>query len=201
MPLPDRAQARAAAIHAAAVLHGPLALLSGVDRAVTERAAQESIRRIADGLAAYVLGTHSLSLIPGPVVDEATTVPTGTPHREGITMTQMNTGHQVSLAINAQDAAGFPTTPNVTWTIDNPAVAELRVSEDEQTCTIVSGAPGSATVTVTIEDEHAEGAEPLSVTHAVDVVPAGTATIELVAGPVEAETSASGEGDVTPEGV
>ncbi|WP_326646699.1 hypothetical protein OG884_18910 [Streptosporangium sp. NBC_01755] len=184
MPLTDRAQARAAALHAAAVLHGPLTLLPGVDRQVAERAAQESIRRLADGLAAYVLGTTRIHLIPGPVVDEAADVPPGTPQREGEVMTQMNTGHKFELSIDARDAAGFPTRPNVTWSIDDPSVAELQVAEDEQTCVVVSGAPGSAVLTVTIEDETAEGQEPLSVTHAVDVVPAGTATIELVAGEV-----------------
>ncbi|WP_436759314.1 hypothetical protein [Streptosporangium sp. V21-05] len=200
MPLTDRALARAAAVHAAALLHGPICLEPGVDRAVTEHVAQAAIRRLADGLAAYVLGTTRIFLTPGPVVDEAKPVPTGTiTHQEGNTMTQMNTGHQFQLSIDAKDAAGFPTRPNVQWSIDDPAVAELRVSEDEQTCVVVSGAPGSAVLTVTIEDENSEGQEPLSATHAIDVVPAGTATIELVAGDVENETPAPGEGDA-PEG-
>ncbi|MEU4410782.1 hypothetical protein AB0F88_40280 [Streptosporangium sp. NPDC023963] len=180
-------EARQTALLAAAALHGPLVLELGVDREVTERTAQERIRRLADGLAAYVLGTADFRLIPGPVVDEGEDVPSGTPHREGIDMTQMNTGHKFSLSIAAKDAAGFATTPNVQWTIDDPAVAELQVSEDEQTCVVVSGAPGSAVLTVTIEGENEEGTEPLSVTHAVDVVPAGTATIELVAGDVVSE--------------
>lgn len=185
MPSSSRVfEARQTALLAAAALHGPVVLQPGVDREVTYRAAQQEIRRIAAGLSAYVLGTASIRLIPGPVVDEGEDVPSGTPRREGVVMTQMNTSKKFTLSIAAKDAAGFATTPNVTWTIDNPDVAELQVAEDEQTCVVVSGAPGSAVLTVTIEDENAEGEEPLSVTHAVDVVPAGTATIELVAGDV-----------------
>lgn len=185
MPSSSRAfEARTAALAAAATLHGPLRLRPGVDRETTEHEAQLAVRRIADRLAAYLLGTAHLHLIAGPVVDETATAPPGAPAYEGVVMTQMNTAKKFELSIAAADAAGFPTTPNVTWAIDNPDVAELQVAEDEQTCVVVSGTPGSAILTVTIEDENAEGVEPLSVTHAIDVVPAGTATIELVAGEV-----------------
>lgn len=187
MPSPSRAfEARQTALLAAAALHGPIVLQPGVDRHVTERTAQEEIRRLAASLAAYVLGTASIRLIPGPVVGEASrNVPSGTHPKEGNTMTQMNTGHKFELSIDARDAAGYPTQPNVTWTIEPAEVAELQVSEDEQTCVVVSGAPGSAVLTVSIETE--EGQEALSATHAVDVVPANTATIQLVAGDVVPE--------------
>ncbi len=97
-------------------------------------------------------------------------------------MTQLNTGQQFSLVADTEDASGYDTPETVEWSVDNPDVASLTVSEDGKTATIVSGAPGTATVTATLPNLG------LSATHAVDVVPAGTATINLVAGDVVDET-------------
>lgn len=182
MPVDDRVfEARAAALQAAAVLHGPLVLLPGVDRAVTEYATQLAIRRLADQLAAYLLGTARLHLIPGPVVDEAEDVPIGTPtHQEDVAMTQLNTGQKFRVTVDTEDAAGYDTAETIEWSIDNGDVATLIVSEDTRSVEVVSGAPGSAVLTASITSLD----PPLSATLAVDVVPAGTATIELVAGDV-----------------
>jgi len=187
MSLTDRAWARAAALDAAAVLHGPLVLVPGVDRAVTEHAAQVAIRRLADGLAAYVLGTTRIHLTPGLVADEASGIPAETlPGGENM---QINTGQQVTYEADTEDAAGYDTVETIEWSVDNGDVAVLRVSEDTRSCTVVSGAPGSAVLTARIP------ALGLEVTEAIDVVPAGTATVKLVAGDVEDETPAPGEGD------
>jgi hypothetical protein len=174
-------------------LHGPLVLLPGIDRAATEHAAQEAIRRLADGLAAYVLGTTRIHLTPGPVVDEASGNPAET--TPGGEKMQINTGQQVTYTADTEDAAGYDTVENIEWSVDNGDVVALRVSEDTRSCTVVSGAPGSALLTARIASLG------LEVTEAVDVVPAGTATIKLVAGDVEDEPPAPGEGDVTPEDV
>ncbi|WP_326828668.1 hypothetical protein OIE13_22240 [Streptosporangium sp. NBC_01810] len=188
MPLTDRAQARAAALQAAAVLHGPLTLLPGVDRQVSERAVQESIRRLADGLAAYVFGTTRIHLTHGLVVDEASGIPAETSEGENM---QLNTGQQVTYTADTEDAAGYDTVENIEWSIAPESAATLSVSEDTRSCTVVSGAPGSAVLTARITSLG------LEVTEAIDVVPAGTATIKLVAGDVEDETSAPGEGDAS----
>ncbi|MFI6496924.1 hypothetical protein [Nonomuraea typhae] len=91
---------------------------------------------------------------------------------------QMNTGQKVTVTCDTEDAAGYDTVETIDWSLDNADVATLQVSEDTRTCTVVSGAPGSAVLTATITSMD----PPLSATLAVDVVPAGTATIELVPG-------------------
>jgi len=102
---------------------------------------------------------------------------------------QINTGQQVTYEADTEDAAGYDTVETIEWSVDNGDVAVLRVSEDTRSCTVVSGAPGSAVLTARIP------ALGLEVTEAIDVVPAGTATVKLVAGDVEDETPAPGEGD------
>ena len=91
---------------------------------------------------------------------------------------QMNTGQKFSVTADTEDASGFDTPETIAWSIDNADVAVLSVSADTKTCEVVSGAPGSAVLTATVTSLD----PPLSATLAVDVVPAGTATINLVAG-------------------
>ncbi|WP_051864893.1 hypothetical protein [Streptosporangium roseum] len=186
MPLNDRAiSARQAALAAAVALHGPVRLQPGVDREATIAAAELAARQTADVFAAYLAGTTRIHLTPGPVVDEAT----GTPAEpnEGENM-QLNTGQKVTYTADTEDAAGYDTTETIEWSTNEPTIAVLTVSEDTRSCTVVSGEPGSAVLTARITSLG------LEVTEAIDVVPAGTATIELVAGPVENE-AAPGEGE------
>ncbi|MEV8637810.1 hypothetical protein AB0395_39800 [Streptosporangium sp. NPDC051023] len=191
MPSPDRAfEARRTALSAAVALHGPLRLQPGVDRAVTVAAAENAVRRTAATFTAWLLGTTRIRLIRGPVVDETTGVPSGTqPNQEGTDMTQLNTGQQVTFVADTEDASGYDTNEQIEWSTNEPTIAVLHVSEDTRSCRVVSGAPGSAVLRAAIP------ALGLEVTEAIDVVPAGTATIKLVAGPVEDETPALGEGE------
>ncbi|MFF4417112.1 hypothetical protein ACFYY8_31715 [Streptosporangium sp. NPDC001559] len=191
MPPSDRAfEARQTALAAAVAFHGPVRLLPGVDRATTVAAAELAARRTAATFAAWLLGTTRIHLIRGLVVDEATGVPSGTqPNQEGTDMTQLNTGQQVTFTADTEDASGYDTTEQVEWSTNEPTIAVLHVSEDTRSCRVVSGAPGSAVLKASIPSLG------LEVTEAIDVVPAGTATIKLVAGPVEDETSETpGEG-------
>ncbi|WP_157253228.1 hypothetical protein [Nonomuraea typhae] len=171
---------RAAALNAAVAVHAAfgLRLHRGVDRDITARQAELAIRRTADVFAAWLAGTSRIRLVPGPVVNEWTGEPVD--HIQGAIM-QMNTGQKCSIVCDTEDAAGYDTVETIEWSLDNPDVATLQVSEDTRTCTVVSGAPGSAVLTASIP------ALGLSATLAVDVVPAGTATIELVPGEVVSE--------------
>ncbi|MFC3986419.1 hypothetical protein [Streptosporangium jomthongense] len=180
MPPADRVfEARQTALTAAVALHGPVRLLPGVGRETTVAASRLAVRRTADVFAAYLLGTTRIHLIRGLVVDEATGVPADP--TEGETM-QLNTGQKVRYTADTEDAAGYDTVETVEWSTNEPTVVTLNISEDTRSCEVVSGAPGSAVLKASIPSLG------LEVTEAIDVVPAGTATIKLVAGPVEDET-------------
>jgi hypothetical protein len=90
------------------------------------------------------------------------------------------------LTADPQDAAGYDVDVAIAFTIDNPAVATLAdVMRDDGTADpkskwVVSGAPGSAIVTVSVPTT--EGNPDLTATLAVDVVPGGVATVNLVTG-------------------
>lgn len=175
---PDGPTLKAVALEQAVTLHtamGTHHLQLGVDADETVTKAETAILRTADRFAAWLAGTKRIRLIPGPVVNEATGE---TISHEGTNPMQMNTGQKFSVECDTEDAAGFDTVEQIEWSIDNEAVASLQVSDDTRTCTVVSGEPGSAVLTASI------AALNLSATLAVDVVPAGTATIELVPGDV-----------------
>ncbi len=174
---------RAAAISAAVELHrmvGGLHTQCGVDRAATVAQAEQQVRATADLFAAWIAGPAHLYLIPGPVVQEATGLPTGTTTQEGATM-QINTGQKFSLTARATDAAGYPTTADITLSVDNADVVSLTQDEGG-VWWVISGAPGESVVTASIAA--GEGGEPLTARLVVDVVPDDAVTIELVPGDV-----------------
>ncbi|MBB4935986.1 hypothetical protein FHR32_000291 [Streptosporangium album] len=153
---------RMAALEAALKVHGqPVGL--------------DELRRTADVLAAWLGGTTRLSLAPGPITDEGSTA-----QQEG-TIVQITTGQKVSYTADTEDASGFDTVESIEWVTNEPTIITLKVSEDTRSCEVVSGAPGSAVLTARISSLG------LEVTEAIDVVPAGTATIKLVAGDVVSE--------------
>lgn len=90
------------------------------------------------------------------------------------------------LSADPQDAAGYDVDVPITFTIDNPAIATLEDailadgSIDPKSKWVVSGQPGSAVVTVSVPTS--EGNPDLTATLAVDVVPGGVATVNLVTG-------------------
>ncbi|MGV9535025.1 hypothetical protein ACWEU6_21895 [Streptosporangium sandarakinum] len=156
---------------------------AALDAALTLHSGQavdlDAIRATAEVLAAWLGGTARISLTPGPVADEGSTVPDGT-EQEGI-IVQINTGEKFTVSVDTEDASGYDTVETIEWSTDEESVVTLNVSEDTRSCEVVSGAPGSAVITAKIS------ALGLMATLAVDVVPAGTATIELVPGPIESE--------------
>lgn len=90
------------------------------------------------------------------------------------------------LSADPEDAAGYDVDVPIAFTVDNPAVATLEDatlddgSIDPKSKWVVSGAPGSAVVTVSVPTS--EGNPDLTATLAVDVVPGGVAIVQLVAG-------------------
>jgi len=173
---------RQTALQQALELHeaaGDLRIRRGEDAQLTLLADTLAVLDTANRFLAWLRGTVTIHLVPGPVVDQTTGTPTGTPN--GGSPVQIHDNEQFSLTVDTRDAKGFETPDAVTWTVDNDAVAALVVSADTRSCTIVAGSPGSAVVTVTDSDAG------LSATEAVDVVAAGTATISLVEGPVEVQ--------------
>ncbi|GIH26049.1 hypothetical protein Aph01nite_43590 [Acrocarpospora phusangensis] len=172
----EQRNARAAAVTAAVQLHAALGLpplQTGVCACGAIRLAERRVRHTADVLAAFIVGTTVIRLKPVVIVEEATSTSINPP--EGATTMQMNTGQKFFVEVDTEDASGFDTHETIEWGISDEAVATLQISEDTQSAWVVSGAPGSAVLTASIPNLN------LSATLAVDVVPAGTATIEIAA--------------------
>ncbi len=91
---------------------------------------------------------------------------------------QLHDNEQVTVTADTEDAKGHDTVESIAWTISDEAVATLDISEDTRSCRVVAGDPGSAVLTADVASLG------LSATLAIDVVPGGTATIELVPGDV-----------------
>jgi hypothetical protein len=181
MPLSERAQIRAAALTAAIETHlivGGLREQCGVAREESVAAAEIAIRKTADAYAAFIEGTARLRLTAGPVTDQSTGVPTGTTITEGADMAQLHDTEKFTVTADTEDAKGFDTAETIEWTLDVPEVATLTVSDDTKSVEVAAGSPGSAVLTANLP------ALGLSATLAIDVVPGGTATIDLAVGDV-----------------
>lgn len=170
--------ARAAALQSAVRFHGyvgDLDLRCGVDAGHTIAAGQISVLDTAEVFLAWLRGPAHLALTAGPVVDQTSGLPTGTPISEGVPV-QIHDNEQFDVTVTAEDAKGFATADAVTFVSSDETVFTVVAGADPMTSTVVAGVPGSAVLTVS------DGT--LSATLAVDVVPAGAATIALSEGPV-----------------
>lgn len=133
----------------------------------------------------WLAGVDRLILRIGPAVGEDSDV-TWPKHNatEGETV-QINTGEKFSVTIDTRDAAGYPTDATVEWSIADENVATVVLDDgDDQKGWVISGAPGSTVLTVTVTD--APNLPPATL--AIDVVPAGTATVVIATGPAVPET-------------
>ncbi len=168
---PDRAlEMRTVALNAAVALH----------RRHSDHARQldDRVLATADRFAAFLGGTVRLRLTAGPITDQETDAPTGATIPEGATVAQLHDNEKFTVTADTEDAKGFDTSEVIEWTFDNPDVAGLVVSADTKSVDVIAGIPGSGVLTATVP------ALGLSATLAVDVVAAGTATIELAVGDV-----------------
>lgn len=145
-----------------------------------------AILKRADRFYGWLVGVTRVIIRTGPVVDETSGVKEPQhPAPEGATV-QINTGEKFSVAIDTRDAAGYPTDATVEWSIADETVATVVLDEgDDQKGWVISGAPGSTVLTVTVTD--APDLPPATL--AIDVVPAGTATVQINTGPAVPETA------------
>jgi hypothetical protein len=158
----DRADALRAALDLN-IAAGGLSLHCGVDRAETLRADAAAVLDTAETFLAWLRGPVRIHLHPGLVVDQTTGLPSGT-HIQGAPV-QIHDNEQFTVTAEADDAKGFPTGDPIAFT-----------SSDESVFTVVAGVPGSAVLTATDGE--------ITATLAVDVVPAGAATVALTTGDV-----------------
>lgn len=137
-------------------------------------------RAMAKEVFTFLGGPIVVTLIIGPVLDQTTGRPTGNVPK-GSPM-QIRDTEKVDFIVAEADVKGadVPDDPtstldDLTWTIDNDAVASLEVSSDTRTCTAIAGTPGSAVITVSTGNG-------LSATVALDVVPSDAVTLTVTAG-------------------
>ena len=188
LTMPGRTE-REAALDAAFRLHdmvGGLRVQRGVARVATVAEAEDAIRATADVMAAWIEGPIALLMIPGPVVDERTGLPTDI-KQKGTDM-QMNTGQAFTFTLKGRDRSGYITTiPDVEVTTDNPAVAILaRDPEVPGKWRVGSGEPGESVLTAELPPL-TEGGEPRTARLVVDVIPGDAVAIEFEIGEVVEE--------------
>lgn len=132
----------------------------------------------------WLVGVTRLIIRVGPVVGKDSDVTWPKRSTEEGETVQINTGEKFSVAIDTRDAAGYPTDATVEWSIADETIATVTHDDaDDQKGWVISGAPGSTVLTVRVTDVE----PPLEATLAVDVVPAGTATIAIATGPAVPE--------------
>lgn len=135
---------------------------------------------LANAVFAFLGGPIVITLIIGPVLNQFTgqltgTIPKGSPM-------QLHDNEKVDFVVAETDVKGADvpddptsTADDVSWSIDNAAVATLSVSADTRTCTAIAGIPGSGVITVST-------ASGLSATVALDVIPSGATALTVTAG-------------------
>lgn len=172
-------------------------LTCGIDRATTIARIETDVRNSAETWLAWLRGPATLRLTAGIVRKQSTGLPSGTPTPQGDTM-QIHDDEEFDLTLEELDAKGFATSTQTppTWTSSDETVVPLAVSADAKTFTVVAGNPGSSVVTasVTLDD----GTVLPDTTYAVDVTPAGVATVNMVAGPVRKQAPAAPAAEPTP---
>jgi hypothetical protein len=169
----DRADALRAALDLN-IAAGGLSLHCGVDRAETLRADAAAVLDTAETFLAWLRGPVRIHLHPGLVVDQTTGLPSGT-HIQGAPV-QIHDNEQFTVTAEADDAKGFPTGDPIAFTSSDESVFTVVAGDDPSTITVVAGVPGSAVLTATDGE--------ITATLAVDVVPAGAATVALTTGDV-----------------
>jgi hypothetical protein len=184
MALNDHASTlRRAALDASLRLHeqieGEFALRPGVSRNETTLDAEFDIRSTAETFYAWLNGTTRLTLTRGPITKQTGAPAGATSNEENETM-QLHDDEKCTVTADTRDAKGFETADAIRWEVDDTAIVTANVSDDGRSCEFVAGSPGSAVATVT--DDSVD--PPLSATLAIDVVPGGTATIQLTEGDV-----------------
>jgi hypothetical protein len=143
--------------------------------------ADDAVIATANKFFSFFGGLAVVTLIIGPILDQATGRPTGNTTKGS--PVQLHDDEKVTFTVAESDAKGAnvaddatTTADDVSWTVDNADAVSLTVSEDTRSCELVAGTVGSAVLTVT--------AGSLTATVAVDVIPAGAVALTVTAGDV-----------------
>lgn len=159
--------------------------LAQPDPVHTPDAETTAMLRRASRFYGWLAGLARVTIRIGPVVGEASDVDEPKAPAEEGDIVQINTGEKFSVTIDTRDAAGYPTDATVEWSVADETVATVVLDDgDDQKGWVISGAPGSTVLTVTVTD--APDLPPATL--AIDVVPAGTATVAIATGPAVPET-------------
>lgn len=170
-----RSDAMASAVNLHQQRFSKVAKYGGLD------AARDEVLETYEVILARLGGTTSMTLTWGLPRDQDTGQVYPWPKPPGDDMTQIPAGWEVDLTVDTKDKRGFKTSDLIEYVLDpadGVATVEGATDEDSHTVTVKGAAPGSAVLTIT---DNAV-TPPLMVTHAIDVVPGGTATVEVTAG-------------------
>jgi hypothetical protein len=148
-------------------------------------AARADVIATAEAFYRFLTGPASLSVAFGPIVKQQTHAETG---KAGTAMAQIHDDEEFDLELSAADAKGAEvldragdTTDDATWTSSDEAVFTYLVDPaNPRKATVVAGLPGSAVGTVNLGT--------ITITHAVDVVAADVATVNLTEGDARKQT-------------
>lgn len=143
--------------------------------------AADEVIPLATAFWRWLVGPASLTMTLGPIKVQGTEEETG---RNATVMTQIHDNEEFDIELAAADAKGANvpddpanTSDDPTFVSSDPKVFTYAVDPaNPRKATVVAGLPGSAVGTVTLGSVVA--------THAVDVVPAGVATVSLTEGTV-----------------
>lgn len=161
------------------------ALELAVGLAAVDRLAADEIVSLANDFYKWITGPASVTMTMGPIRLQDTKESTG---RNATAMTQIHDNEEFDIELSAADAKGAAvgddpssTADDPTFTSSDPNVFTYAVDPaNPRKATVVAGLPGSAVGTVTLGS--------VTATHAVDVVPAGVATVSLAEGTVRTQT-------------
>lgn len=182
---------RETALKASLHLHEEIGCLRfevGVDEQVTISSAENRIIRTAERFLAWLEGTRFVTLTTGTVVRQGTGQPTGTTiDLQGEHVPQLHDDEQVQVTAHTADAKGFETTGDqLTWESSDTSVVSVTPATDgSNTATVVAGNVGTGAV-VTLTDNSVT--PPITATVAFDVIPAGTAAVNLEVGTPEKQS-------------
>jgi len=153
-----------------------------------DRQAEEGRQAVIDtatAFYAFLTGPASVSVSFGPIVKQDTKQDTG---KAGTAMAQIHDDEEFDVELTAADAKGAEVLDRAGDTSDDPSFVSSdetvftyrTFGENPRKATVVGGMPGSAVGTITLGG--------IVVTHAVDVVAADIATVNVAEGEVRKQS-------------
>lgn len=139
----------------------------------------EALVGTATSIFDWLIGPIAIFVTLGQVLVQGTGQPAG--YSVKGSQMQLRETDQIDLSVSVQSVKGSPIpdrpgdiTDDLIWLISDESVAQLAVSEDTRTCTVVAGVPGTADISVSLGD--------LSARLACDVVPGDASVLTISEG-------------------